>query len=627
MDEPANPLPSDDTPEPTGKARSRPDNPRSFTELRRLFAYYWRPLVSVAALVPTLLKVLHAVGLPVTEWPERANPATQAVLIGLGLSVLVVIRFPRVAYAVTKWIVPPPNPRSPGPRVFRGPVSFQAAESKQFYGRGADADDCWDCIQRKPFFVLEGESGCGKSSLLNVILLPRASQKFRVVSCRCGEDPFGKLRSALLGERYERDRRHGKPALKEAIERVTQGSGDAEPRPLLVCIDQFEELFVTVKDVVRRQFFLVLKDAIEDGKLRLMVAVRKDFADLLVDARRDVDPDNSAFVFDRESYYTLRSFTKEQAEAVLLRLLDDGEVHGGDPLTRQDVKDFGGVLVQELLRPPLDKRLSEEDEHRVLPVELQMVGWTYESILGRRFSAAEFRRLGGKAGLFRHYIEDAKDYVFRKTGISGEDSLRVLRRLINPAGTKTEQSVADIETSAGLSAAQVDKILQAFAECFLVRELPSEQTEAVKESMPSRRYELMHEHLGQLLDEAPQREILRLRDAEDRLRFWRKGRGPCPDPSATSPQNGGIRVCAPSVIGLHLFSLSQYPSVRHFDYIAMPGMRRIAACCAKLARLFCQGVGRLGLVCESLGRMGLLRTNSYLSDALCDQSCTRSRRR
>jgi hypothetical protein len=184
--------------------------PRAFTELRRLFAYYWKPLVSLAALVPTLLKILHSLGLSVTLWPERANPATQAVLIGLGLSVLVVIRFPRVAYAVTRWIVPPPAPRPPGPRVFRGPLSYEAAEAEQFHGRNADAKECGDRIRRKPFFVLEGESGCGKSSLLNVHLLPRALQEFRVVPCRCGEDPFGKLRGALLGEGYERGRRYGK---------------------------------------------------------------------------------------------------------------------------------------------------------------------------------------------------------------------------------------------------------------------------------------------------------------------------------------------------------------------------------------------------------------------------------
>jgi hypothetical protein len=368
-----------------------------------------------------------------------------------------------------------------------------------------------------------------------------------------------------------------KSALKEAIESATQRLGDTQSRPLLVCIDQFEELFVTVKDQVRRQFFMALKEAVEEGKLRLILAVRKDFADLVVDARRDVDPDNTAFAFDRDSYYTLRSFSEEQAEAVLLRVLDHEEIHGSDPLTKQEQSDFARVLVQVLLRPPLDKRLSAEDEQRVLPVELQMVGWTYESILERRFSAAEFRRLGGKAGLYRHYIEDAKEYVFRKTGIPGATSLRVLRLLISPAGTRWEQSVAAIMREAGLSAKQVAQVLEAFKERSLVRPIPSEQPGPGEEG-PTCGYELMHEHLVQLLEEAPQKELQRLRNAEAGLRSWRERTRNLFEPqSDIAPQPGRSRLRA---FGAWLASFFAQPipigeTLRLWRYTRDPEDRRM----------------------------------------------------
>src|SRR5437870_4497836 len=70
--------------EPTGKAVYAP-----FTELRRLFAVYWRPLVSLVALVPALLAILNKLGLPISLWTEaRLGPATQGLLIGLGIAVL-----------------------------------------------------------------------------------------------------------------------------------------------------------------------------------------------------------------------------------------------------------------------------------------------------------------------------------------------------------------------------------------------------------------------------------------------------------------------------------------------------------------------------------------------------------
>ena len=91
-----------------------------FTELRRLFAYYWRPLLTLIALVPSLLTILNTLGLSVSKWPERADSVTQRVLIGLGIVVLVVIRFPKVAYVITKLIVPPPPLPPDRPHVFRG---------------------------------------------------------------------------------------------------------------------------------------------------------------------------------------------------------------------------------------------------------------------------------------------------------------------------------------------------------------------------------------------------------------------------------------------------------------------------------------------------------------------------
>ena len=464
----------------TGPRSDTTKGPRDFDpflELRRLFAIYWQPLISLIALVPTLLSVLRWAGFPVRVWPAQANLLTQSIVIGLGIITLIVIRNPKIAYRLTRWLVPPPAPLPDRPRVFRGPVSYDVEDAEQFHGRDADGETCWERLRRKPFFILEGESGCGKSSLLNVDLIPRAREVFHVVGpCRCGEDPFGKLRSALLGERYERGRNYGKEALVEAIEEVARAPANGQARPLLVCIDQFEELFVTVKDEVRRQFFETLKESIEAGRLRLVLAIRKDFSDLLLDACREVDPDMLSLAFDRESYYLLRSFAEDQAEGVVLRMLDREEMHGNDPLRQQELREFARALVLELLRPPLDARLCPEDEKRVLPVELQMVGWTYESLLPvRSFTAAELRRRGGKVGLYRDYIEDAKEYAFRRTGVPGATAILVLRRLISPAGTRWPQSVREIADSGlGLSPPQVDAVLQALAERYLVRRLPDE---------------------------------------------------------------------------------------------------------------------------------------------------------
>jgi hypothetical protein len=479
------------------------------------------------------------------------------------MSTLALVRVPKISHAITRLLVPPPPAPPDRPHVFRGPRPYGPGDVAEFFGRSADAKACWDRLQRKPFFILEGESGCGKSSLLETILLPQASQLFHVVSCRCAEDPFGRLRGALLDEPYERNRRYGRPALAQAIESARAAYPD---QPLLVCIDQLEELFVTVPDKTRAAFLEALTEFIARGRLRLLLAIRSDFSDLLLKACREADPEHTALDFDRESYYTLLPFDAEKAESVVNRMLATADGLHTDPLLLQQRKEFARELVAELLRPPGDTRLCRDDEHRVLPVELQMVGWTYESMLGGRFTAQDLKRRGGKVGLYRDYIADAKDYVFRKTGIRGEQALVVLRRLISPAGTKWPQSVEEISSACpGLSPAQVNDVMLAFAQRYIVRRLPDEEPrdppaanaqspsgatgsasatdlrrpEVGKSTInhaaghaPAPRYELMHEHMIQLLREAPEPALQKLRDAEARLRFWRERTRPLFEPEA-----------------------------------------------------------------------------------------------
>ena len=122
-------------------------------------------------------------------------------------------------------------------------------------GRQQEKEVCWSNIQEQPFFILEGESGCGKSSLLYAELLPLAREKFQVMVCSIADDPFGRFYCALLEEPYTNlDHTIEAKDLREAI-----ASTKLLPdKPLLLCIDQFEELFVTAKDEVRQRYCQML---------------------------------------------------------------------------------------------------------------------------------------------------------------------------------------------------------------------------------------------------------------------------------------------------------------------------------------------------------------------------------
>jgi tetratricopeptide (TPR) repeat protein len=499
--------------------------PYSLERIRQLGARSWKPLVSLAGGALAALNALKATGVPLRDLPGIGpTPAIKWTLVGACVFVLVVIRFPRIAFGITRLILGPPPPPPPGGLIFRGPLPYTSED--KLPGRQKDIDACWLRLQQERFFILEGESGCGKSSFLNALLLPRAREKFKVVECRIADDPFGKLQAALLKEHYRPSDRTATPAT--VIEAITAGSradsDDGSPtnepaKPLLLCIDQFEELFATVKDETRNQLMYVFKHAIASWQLRLLVGIRSDFFDLLMRVCHSVDTERETL--DLGNYYTLHAFRRDQADAVLDQML--APLRANDPLLEQQFEDFSRALIRELLRPPRDKRLCNDDEKTVLPVELQTVGIMLESAGSRNLSVAGLKRVGGKLGLLRAYIEEAKTYVWRKTGVSGEIALLILRQLISQAQTNWAQTPQSIEVGLGLPAIQVERVLDAFAEKYLVNRLPltsgvsgAQETDAE----PSRQYELMHEHLVQILQEAPDPILQRARDAEERLRFW-----------------------------------------------------------------------------------------------------------
>src|SRR5262249_22009890 len=162
---------------------------------------------------------------------------------------------------VTRLIVGRPRPIRPPGVIFRGPRSYKEGDRKVFYGRDQDIEKCWHVIRESEaaFVVVDGETGCGKSSLLNAGILPLARLEFHVVECGVRSDPAGNLRDALS---------RVVPAVG-AIDlpgAVAEAAVALPDRPFLLCLDQFEELFA-VKDEAREEFLKHLKGAIAAGRV------------------------------------------------------------------------------------------------------------------------------------------------------------------------------------------------------------------------------------------------------------------------------------------------------------------------------------------------------------------------
>ena len=503
-----------------------PDNPLERSQL--VVARYWKPLASLASLLAAAIAALPYIssllGLSLEAVPGQRWPwSLRALVVAGGVLVFAFVRSPRVAAVITRLILGAPRAATEAGFIFRGPRPY--VEADNLPDRRADLEECWLKLQDKPVFILEGESGCGKSSLWSAGLIPRARGRFRVISVRAGEGPIEKLYTAVSprppesGSTVDPEELVRVLAAEAALDVARGPSEDrASQKPLLVCLDQAEELFTSVRENVRQQFAALLKRAVAAGHLSLVVIIRSDFRDLLDKLLRSVDPDLRTFSLTND--FVLWPFSRPLAEDVLGELLQP--VHGGDPLLREQLERFSRDLVQELLRPPRDRRIHQGDERTVLPVELQIVGYVIQRLGSGYFTGSKLAVLGGKAGLFRRYIDDVTRDVMRLTGVEPERTLAVLR-VLAPEGSARAlaQRAEDIGPAVALPVDLVVKVLDVLARHYIVNQLPGEPAASgVDADDAGSRYELMHDHLAVILKETPDRRVQRAREHEERLKFW-----------------------------------------------------------------------------------------------------------
>ena len=206
-------------------------------------------------------------------------------------------------------------PDTPAP--YRGLFRFETADAKMFFGRGDDIQRLIDKLNSSAFVAVVGASGSGKSSLVRAGLMPRlddvrasAGGEWHTLVCLPGVDPFRSLAEKLA----QLDPGGVTPAaIDQLVERLrSRDDGlitairayNADPtRPVLIVIDQFEELFTldagrseadVRTDAARFVANLAAATADPESAVKIVVTMRADFTGsaLSVDGLADLLQDN-----------------------------------------------------------------------------------------------------------------------------------------------------------------------------------------------------------------------------------------------------------------------------------------------------------------------------------------------
>jgi WD40 repeat protein len=172
---------------------------------------------------------------------------------------------------------------------YKGLYAFQPDEAALFFGRSNLVEELTSRLVGSRVLAVGGPSGSGKSSVVRAGLIPAlargavaGSENWPIALMTPGPDPLGELGHQLdkqvvrvvdAGDRVDL---HGDPtAARGLAERTTDATGG-----MVVCVDQFEELFTLVADPAERNAFVEALAAMcdpTDSRVRLVIAVRADF--------------------------------------------------------------------------------------------------------------------------------------------------------------------------------------------------------------------------------------------------------------------------------------------------------------------------------------------------------------
>lgn len=278
---------------------------------------------------------------------------------------------------------------------FRGLQAFEREHAAVFCGRTAEVSEVLAALRRqdaagRPFVLVAGMSGCGKSSLVRAGVLPELTAPgviegiglWRIASLvpgRAGADLVGGLAQALLeeealgelrragtasggttaGELAEllRERpgaavpliRSGLAAAAQRVQRAENLPAAPEAR-LVLLVDQLEELFtnerISAED--RRRFDAALAVLVRSGAVWAIATVRSDFYSRCIELEEMMSLKEGAGQYDLKppSGAALGHMIRQPARIAGLRFEETREARLDD------------LLVDEAVRDPESRRCS-----------------------------------------------------------------------------------------------------------------------------------------------------------------------------------------------------------------------------------------------------------------------------
>jgi formylglycine-generating enzyme required for sulfatase activity len=388
---------------------------------------------------------------------------------------------------------------------------FEATDQPIFFGRDEEVHHLVQRILAHRLIVLFGQSGVGKTSLINAAVIPR-------------------LEEAGYTSLYLRVLREPAASIKQAVLQLGQ---DTTPPSSILHFPSSDLCSFLERNLSSESHLVIFLDQFEEFFIRLGKATRAAFAEELA-ACLGSDPALSGtkgldlrFVLSlRDDYLArLHSLSARLPEDILLNrfCLENLNAEKARLAITQPAQAFKLRYEDELLKTLLDDLQQEGD---VEPPQLQIVCHKlYESLVdsgqwvegsGRSglFTLQSYKELGGAEGILASYLDDALAGL--PDDAARERAWDILKSMIMIEETRAalvaqEMSQGKIADNLGLGEDEVEEVLAYLRDRRLIRWLPAESEE-------EKVFELAHEYMVNKIWVWESKEDVALKRASNLLR-------------------------------------------------------------------------------------------------------------
>ncbi|MDF5709483.1 MAG: hypothetical protein PUP90_17925 [Nostoc sp. S4] len=354
-------------------------------------------------------------------------------------------------------------------------------------GRGQDVKRLRERIggTEHKLTVIHGQSGVGKSSILQGGLIPALQQQpigerdALPILLRVYTDWVGMLGQSLARAFEEVRGNQLSINLDYSAAILEQLRKNADRNLLTVLMfDQFEEFFFVYPDQgQRRIFYDFLRVCLDIPFIKIVLSLREDYLHYLLELDRlfDLSVINNN-ILDKNIRYYLGNFSPADAKAVVQSLTARSQFYLEPALIDEFVQDLAGDLSE------------------VRPIELQIMGTQLQT--DKITTLEKYRQFGTKEKLVERFLEE----VIYDCGTENEQVARlVLYLLTDENGTRPLKTRAELIADLAAEANKLDLVLDIFVASRLVLLLPES---------PADRYQLVHDYLVSFIRQQQGSELL-----------------------------------------------------------------------------------------------------------------------